>query len=82
MEAILGRVFVYGGKGALGSACISKFKSKSWVSNNNSNNSNNELLQYVKKNLNVIFIINRTDFFFYKNFSFLIVSENNVYINY
>ncbi|XP_061941729.1 dihydropteridine reductase [Apis cerana] len=30
MEAILGRVFVYGGKGALGSACISKFKSKSW----------------------------------------------------
>ncbi|KOC62638.1 Dihydropteridine reductase [Habropoda laboriosa] len=30
MEAILGRVFVYGGKGALGSACVSKFKSKKW----------------------------------------------------
>lgn len=30
METILGRVFVYGGKGALGSACVSKFKSKNW----------------------------------------------------
>ncbi|XP_017879436.1 dihydropteridine reductase-like [Ceratina calcarata] len=30
METMLGRVFVYGGKGALGSACVSKFKSKNW----------------------------------------------------
>ncbi|CAL7938541.1 unnamed protein product [Xylocopa violacea] len=29
MEAI-GRVFVYGGKGALGSVCVRKFKSKNW----------------------------------------------------
>ena len=26
------RVFVYGGKGALGDACVSKFKSLNWVS--------------------------------------------------
>lgn len=30
MEAIIGRVFIYGGKGALGSTCVSKFKSKKW----------------------------------------------------
>ncbi|KAK1122841.1 hypothetical protein K0M31_009284 [Melipona bicolor] len=30
MDTILGRVFVYGGKGALGSTCVSKFKSKNW----------------------------------------------------
>ena len=28
----VGRVFVYGGKGALGSTCVSLFKSKRWVS--------------------------------------------------
>lgn len=26
------RVFVYGGKGALGNACVTKFKSLNWVS--------------------------------------------------
>ena len=26
-----GRVLVYGGKGALGSACVKHFKSKNWV---------------------------------------------------
>ncbi|XP_058809170.1 dihydropteridine reductase [Phymastichus coffea] len=30
MAAILGRVFVYGGKGALGSVCVSTFKTKNW----------------------------------------------------
>lgn len=30
MANVLGRVFVYGGKGALGSVCISQFKSKNW----------------------------------------------------
>ncbi|XP_076242309.1 dihydropteridine reductase isoform X1 [Calliopsis andreniformis] len=30
MATVVGRVFVYGGKGALGSACVSKFKSKNW----------------------------------------------------
>lgn len=28
----LKRVFVYGGKGALGAECVSKFKSLNWVS--------------------------------------------------
>lgn len=28
----IGRVIVYGGKGALGSACVTLFKSKNWVS--------------------------------------------------
>lgn len=32
MANVLGRVFVYGGKGALGSVCISQFKAKNWVS--------------------------------------------------
>ncbi|XP_076630082.1 dihydropteridine reductase [Colletes latitarsis] len=30
MATTLGRVLIYGGKGALGSTCISKFKSKNW----------------------------------------------------
>ena len=30
MATVVGRVLVYGGKGALGSACVSKFKSKNW----------------------------------------------------
>ncbi|XP_063987727.1 dihydropteridine reductase [Diachasmimorpha longicaudata] len=30
MASVLGRVFVYGGKGALGSACVTKFKSQNW----------------------------------------------------
>ncbi|XP_015113328.1 dihydropteridine reductase [Diachasma alloeum] len=30
MATVLGRVFVYGGKGALGSACVAKFKSQNW----------------------------------------------------
>ncbi|XP_015602936.1 dihydropteridine reductase [Cephus cinctus] len=30
MAAVLGRVFVYGGKGALGSVCVSQFKSHNW----------------------------------------------------
>ncbi|KAF7393168.1 dihydropteridine reductase [Vespula maculifrons] len=30
MAAVLGRVIIYGGKGALGSACVSQFKSKNW----------------------------------------------------
>ncbi|OXU31665.1 hypothetical protein TSAR_000706 [Trichomalopsis sarcophagae] len=30
MAAVLGRVFVYGGKGALGTACVNTFKSKNW----------------------------------------------------
>ncbi|KAK0080409.1 hypothetical protein PV325_013988 [Microctonus aethiopoides] len=30
MANVLGRVFIYGGKGALGSACIVQFKSKNW----------------------------------------------------
>ncbi|EGI59995.1 PREDICTED: dihydropteridine reductase [Acromyrmex echinatior] len=30
MAAVLGRVIVYGGKGALGSACVSQFKSQNW----------------------------------------------------
>lgn len=33
MATVLGRVIVYGGKGALGSACVSQFKSQNWVSN-------------------------------------------------
>lgn len=32
MATVSGRVFVYGGKGALGSVCVSHFKSKNWVS--------------------------------------------------
>lgn len=32
MASVLGRVFVYGGKGALGSVCVNTFKSKNWVS--------------------------------------------------
>ena len=32
MAVEAGRVFVYGGKGALGAACVSLFKSKKWVS--------------------------------------------------
>lgn len=28
----VGRVLVYGGKGALGAACVSKFKAQKWVS--------------------------------------------------
>lgn len=28
----VGRVFIYGGKGALGAACVSHFKSQNWVS--------------------------------------------------
>ncbi|XP_012543729.1 dihydropteridine reductase isoform X1 [Monomorium pharaonis] len=30
MAAVLGRIIVYGGKGALGSACVSQFKSQNW----------------------------------------------------
>ncbi|KAI4499338.1 hypothetical protein M0802_005598 [Mischocyttarus mexicanus] len=30
MTTVLGRVIVYGGKGALGSVCVSQFKSKNW----------------------------------------------------
>ncbi|XP_020283337.1 dihydropteridine reductase [Pseudomyrmex gracilis] len=30
MSTVLGRVIVYGGKGALGSACVSQFKSRNW----------------------------------------------------
>ncbi|XP_003708627.3 dihydropteridine reductase isoform X1 [Megachile rotundata] len=30
METIVGRILVYGGKGALGSTCVTKFKSKNW----------------------------------------------------
>ncbi|XP_053975649.1 dihydropteridine reductase [Hylaeus volcanicus] len=30
MASAFGRVIVYGGKGALGSACVSKFKSENW----------------------------------------------------
>lgn len=30
MTSALGRVFIYGGKGALGAACVSHFKSKNW----------------------------------------------------
>lgn len=30
---VLGRVFIYGGKGALGSVCVNKFKSNNWVIN-------------------------------------------------
>ncbi|XP_076165949.1 dihydropteridine reductase isoform X2 [Ptiloglossa arizonensis] len=30
MAMVLGRVIIYGGKGALGSTCVSKFKSKNW----------------------------------------------------
>ncbi|XP_035737161.1 dihydropteridine reductase-like [Vespa mandarinia] len=30
MAAALGRVIIYGGNGALGSACVSQFKSKNW----------------------------------------------------
>lgn len=33
MATVLGRVIVYGGKGALGSVCISQFKAQNWVSN-------------------------------------------------
>jgi len=36
MAAVLGRVIVYGGKGALGSVCVSQFKSQNWVSKRNS----------------------------------------------
>lgn len=32
MATVLGRVIVYGGKGALGSACVSQFKTQNWVS--------------------------------------------------
>lgn len=31
MASALGRVFVYGGKGALGNACVDLFKAKNWV---------------------------------------------------
>ena len=31
--AFSGRLIVYGGKGALGNACVSAFKAKNWVSN-------------------------------------------------
>lgn len=30
MTSALGRVFIYGGKGALGAACVSHFKNKNW----------------------------------------------------
>ncbi|CAG2053363.1 unnamed protein product [Timema podura] len=30
MAAVLGRVFIYGGKGALGAACVSHFKTQNW----------------------------------------------------
>ena len=32
MATVAGRIFVYGGKGALGSVCVSKFKAENWVS--------------------------------------------------
>lgn len=32
MATVLGRVIVYGGKGALGSTCVSQFKAQNWVS--------------------------------------------------
>ena len=31
MAAQVGRVLVYGGKGALGATCVAHFKSKNWV---------------------------------------------------
>jgi len=34
--AAANRVLVYGGKGALGSACVKYFRSKGWVSGNDS----------------------------------------------
>nr|CAD7196871.1 unnamed protein product [Timema douglasi] len=30
MAVVLGRVFIYGGKGALGAACVSHFKTQNW----------------------------------------------------
>nr|CAD7586895.1 unnamed protein product [Timema genevievae] len=33
MAAVLGRVFIYGGKGALGAACVSHFKTQNWLAN-------------------------------------------------
>lgn len=30
--AVAGRVFIYGGKGALGAACVNHFKTQNWVS--------------------------------------------------
>jgi hypothetical protein len=32
MAVEYGRIFIYGGKGELGSACVKTFKSKNWVS--------------------------------------------------
>lgn len=31
MAAMLGRVFIYGGRGALGAACVAHFKLQNWV---------------------------------------------------
>ena len=31
MAAMLGRVFIYGGRGALGAACVAHFKAQNWV---------------------------------------------------
>lgn len=31
MAAALGRVFIYGGRGALGAACVAHFKAQNWV---------------------------------------------------
>lgn len=35
--SVAGRVFIYGGKGALGAACVNHFKTQNWVSVHNSN---------------------------------------------
>lgn len=31
MAAAIGRVFIYGGRGALGAACVAHFKTQNWV---------------------------------------------------
>jgi hypothetical protein len=31
MAGVLGRVFIYGGRGALGAACVAHFKAQNWV---------------------------------------------------
>lgn len=35
MTSNLGKVLIYGGKGALGSVCVNTFKAKNWVSTMN-----------------------------------------------
>ena len=31
MATMVGRVFIYGGRGALGAACVAHFKTQNWV---------------------------------------------------